>query len=80
VADIALYCPHCAERIHRKALSLAFDELIDCASCPAHVRAAQLLTDDGKTLVDYLALLTLKAASKKPATSLSSSSSRPSKK
>ena len=78
--EIALYCPHCAERIHRKALSLSFDELIDCEACPAHVRAAQLLTDDGKTLVDYLAVLTLKAASRKPETSLSSTSSRPSKK
>ena len=62
--EIALYCPHCAERIQRKALSLAFDELIDCPACPAHIRAAQLLTDSRKTLIDYLAEQTLAAASR----------------
>ena len=59
--EISLYCPHCAERVHRKALTLAFDELIDCQACAAHIRAAQLLTDKGRTLVDYLANLTLES-------------------
>ena len=78
--DISLYCPHCAERVHRKALTLGFDEMIDCETCPAHIRAAQLLTGEGKTLLDYLALVTLKASSRNETTLESSSSSRPSKK
>ena len=80
MVEIALYCPRCAERVHRKALSLAFEEILACTSCAARVKAKDMLTSEGKTLVDYLALLTLKASSRKPTTLARSSSSRPSKK
>jgi len=61
--NIALYCPKCADRVHKKALALAFDEILACA-CGAKTKAGQLLTDEGKTLVDYLAHLTLKVTEK----------------
>jgi hypothetical protein len=60
--EIALYCPSCQDRVHRKALTLSFDEIVTCPSCAAKVKGADMLTDDGKTLLDYLALLTLQRA------------------
>ena len=65
-AEIAVYCPRCFERIKCKAVTLAFDELVTCASCAAEVKASQLLTDEGQNLLDYLALLSVKAANKTP--------------
>jgi len=64
MAEIVLYCPHCADRVHRKALALNFDELITCNACSASVKASNLLTDEGKTLLDYLAQLSVTAAKK----------------
>ena len=64
MAEIILYCPHCADRIHRRALALAFDEMVTCKSCSASIKASNLLTDEGKTLLDYLALLSVRAAGK----------------
>jgi hypothetical protein len=64
--EIAVYCPRCAERMKVKALALGFDEIATCASCSAKVKASQLLTDEGKNLLDYLAMQTVKAAQKKP--------------
>jgi hypothetical protein len=62
--EIAVYCPRCAERIKCKAVALAFDEVVACGSCKAKVKASQLLTNEGKNLLDYLAFLTVKAANK----------------
>jgi hypothetical protein len=62
MAEIILYCPRCAERVHRKALTLDFNEIVTCKACSAPVKAASLLTDEGKNLLDYLALLSVKAA------------------
>ena len=64
--EIALYCPRCADRIHRHALALAFEEVVACASCAARVKAKHLLTEEGKTLLDYLALLSVRVASRGP--------------
>ena len=64
--EIAVYCPGCAERIKCKALALAFDEIVACGSCKAKVKASHLLTDEGTNLLDYLALLSVKAANKTP--------------
>jgi hypothetical protein len=61
---INLYCPRCADRVDRKALALSFDEAIVCKSCSATTKAGGLLTDEGKTLLDYLALQSLEAAKK----------------
>ncbi len=63
--DIPLYCPRCADRIHRRALALDFNEIVACPSCSAQVKASKMLTDEGKTLVDYLALLTVQTAQRK---------------
>jgi len=65
-AEIAVYCPRCFERIKCKAVALAFDEVVTCASCSAEVTASQLLTGEGKNLLDYLAQLSVKAANKAP--------------
>jgi hypothetical protein len=64
--EIAVYCPRCAERIKCKAVALAFDEIVTCGSCKAKVKASQLLTDEGKNLLDYLAQQSVQAAQKKP--------------
>jgi hypothetical protein len=66
MSEIAVYCPRCGERIKCKALALGFDEVVTCLSCTAKVTASQLLTDEGQNLVDYLALLSVKAANKAP--------------
>jgi hypothetical protein len=52
---INLYCPKCADRVDRDALALDFNERITCKSCSAVTRAGKLLTDERRTLVDYLA-------------------------
>ncbi len=65
--EIAVYCPRCAERIKCKAVALAFDEVVACGSCTGKVKASQLLTDEGQDLLDYPALLSVKAANKTPA-------------
>lgn len=64
MVEIALYCPRCADRVQIRALSLDFEELVSCPSCSQQVRAASLLTGEGKTLLDYLALQSLKAFEK----------------
>jgi predicted nucleic acid-binding Zn ribbon protein len=64
--EIAVYCPKCAERIKCKAVALSFDEIVTCGSCSAKVKATKLLTDEGKNLLDYLALQSVKASWKKP--------------
>ena len=64
MVEIALYCPHCADRVQIRALSLDFDELVACKSCSQQVKAANLLTGEGKTLLDYLALESIKASQK----------------
>jgi hypothetical protein len=65
MAEIILYCPQCADRVHRKALALAFDEMVTCNACSASIKASNLLTGEGNTLLDYLALLSVKAATGK---------------
>ncbi len=62
--NISLYCPRCADKVDRKALALSFDEMVVCGSCAATTRAARLLTDEGKTLLDYFALQSVEAAKK----------------
>ena len=62
MAEIVLYCPHCADRVHRKALALNFEEMVICKACSASSKASNLLTGEGKTLLDYLAHLSVKAA------------------
>jgi len=64
MVEISLYCPSCADRVHFKALSLGFDEVVACPSCKHEVKAGGLLTGEGKTLLDYLALESLKASQK----------------
>jgi hypothetical protein len=64
---INLYCPRCADRVDRKALALRFDEIVACESCAAKTKAGQLLTDEGKTLLDYFALQSVEAAKKSSA-------------
>ena len=64
---INLYCPHCADRVDRQALALGFDEMVTCGSCSATTKAGQLLTDEGKTLLDYFALQSVEAAKKSSA-------------
>ena len=64
---INLYCPSCADRVDRKAFELGFAELIVCRSCSITTRGGQLLTDEGKTLLDYFALQSLEAAKKSSA-------------
>jgi hypothetical protein len=64
--EIAVYCPNCAERIKCKAVALAFDEVVTCLSCSAKVKASNLLTNEGKNLLDYLAQLSVRAANKIP--------------
>jgi formate dehydrogenase maturation protein FdhE len=61
-STISLYCPHCADRIHRPALSLSFDEMVACPACKAETKAGMLLTGEGKTLLDYLAARSVQAA------------------
>jgi len=61
---INLYCPRCADRVDRQALALGFDELVACASCSSVTKAGELLTDEGKTLLDYFALQSVEAAKK----------------
>lgn len=61
---INLYCPRCADRVDRKALALGFDEMVPCGSCSAATKAGELLTDEGKTLLDYFALQSIEAAKK----------------
>jgi hypothetical protein len=61
---INLYCPKCADRVDRKALALDFAEKVLCRSCSATTRAGKLLTDEGKTLLDYFALQSVEAAKK----------------
>jgi hypothetical protein len=61
---ISLYCPRCADKVDRKALSLSFDEMVVCGSCSVTTRAGRLLTDEGKTLLDYFALQSVEAAKK----------------
>lgn len=62
---INLYCPRCADRVDRRALALSFDELVTCGSCSASTKAGELLTDEGKTLLDYFAQQSVQAAKKK---------------
>ncbi len=62
---INLYCPHCADRVDRRALALSFDELVTCGSCAAGTKAGELLTDEGKTLLDYFAQQSVQVAKKK---------------
>lgn len=62
--EISLYCPHCADRVHFKALALNFDEVVACPTCSREVKAGSLLTGEGKTLLDYLALESVKASLK----------------
>ena len=64
--DLPVYCPRCFERIKCKALALAFDEVVTCASCSVEVKASELLTGEGKNLLDYLAQLSVKVANKAP--------------
>jgi hypothetical protein len=61
-SNISLYCPHCADRIHRPALSLNFEEMVACPSCKTETRAAELLTGEGKTLLDYFAAQSVQVA------------------
>jgi hypothetical protein len=61
---INLYCPHCADHVDRKALALDFAEKVLCKSCSVTTRAGKLLTDEGKTLLDYFALQSIEAAKK----------------
>ncbi len=62
--SINLYCPRCADKVERKALALSFDEMVVCGSCSAATQAGKLLTDEGKTLLDYFALQSVEAAKK----------------
>ena len=62
--EISLYCPRCADRVHFKALALNFDEAVTCPSCAQQVKGGSLLTGEGKTLLDYLALESVKASLK----------------
>jgi len=62
---INLYCPQCADRIDRDALALDFNERITCKACSAVTRAGKLLTDERRTLVDYLAEQTAQLVVKK---------------
>ena len=64
MVEIALYCPRCADRVQIRALSLDFEEIVACPSCSNQTKAASLLTGEGKTLLDYLALQSLKAFEK----------------
>ena len=64
VEKINLYCPHCADRVDRRALALGFDEMVTCGSCSTSTKAGRLLTDEGKTLLDYFALQSVEAAKK----------------
>jgi hypothetical protein len=64
MVEIALYCPRCADRVQIRALSLDFEEIVACPSCSHQAKAASLLTGEGKTLLDYLALQSLKAFEK----------------
>ena len=61
---INLYCPRCADRVDRRALALGFDEMVACGSCATVTKAGKLLTDEGKTLLDYFALQSIEAAKK----------------
>ena len=66
--EIALYCPNCADRVRLNALALDFQEFIACPSCSQAVKAGNLLTGEGKTLLDYLAMQSVRAAeARKPA-------------
>ncbi len=65
VKKINLYCPRCADRVDRRALALSFDEPVICASCSASTKAGELLTDEGKTLLDYFAQQSVQVAKKK---------------
>ena len=67
VKKINLYCPRCADHVDRKALALDFDEIVACGSCATATKAGQLLTDEGKTLLDYFALQSVEAAKKSSA-------------
>ena len=62
---INLYCPKCADHIDRDALALDFAELITCRSCSAVTKAAKLLTDERRTLIDYFAEQTAQVVVKK---------------
>ena len=64
MVEISLYCPRCADRVLLRALSLDFEEVVSCPSCAQPVKAANLLTGEGKTLLDYLALQSVQAAQK----------------
>jgi hypothetical protein len=57
-----LYCPHCADRLRLRALSLDFEEVVTCPACARESKAARLLTDAGKNLLDYFAEQSLRAA------------------
>ena len=64
MVEISLYCPRCADRVHLKALALDFEELVTCPSCKSQMKGGSLLTGQGKTLLDYLALESVKASQK----------------
>jgi hypothetical protein len=64
MVEISLYCPSCADRVHFRALALDFDQVVACPTCQHQVKAGGLLTGEGKTLLDYLALQSLKASQK----------------
>jgi hypothetical protein len=61
-SSISLYCPKCADRIHLSALTLDFNEIVQCPSCKQETLAGELATGEGKTLLDYLALQSVQAA------------------
>jgi hypothetical protein len=62
--NINLYCPRCADRVDRQAYEVGFVEPIVCGSCAVATLAGKLLTDEGKTLLDYFALQSVEAAKK----------------
>jgi len=55
--EFLLYCPHCGERVHREPLSIDMEETIYCSKCFGATKAAELLTDKGRTFLDHLVWL-----------------------
>ena len=57
IVEVALYCPHCGDRVQREPLSIDMQEVIHCTACFQSFSGSDLLTDKGRTFLDHLVLL-----------------------
>lgn len=61
--NIALHCPKCHKMVFEYRPELDLDQDLVCSGCSATLKANQLVTRDGKTLLDIAADAAKKAFS-----------------